>query len=413
MDAARLSDVRTPFDLVRIRRWWFALSGAMMLIGFIALARNGLNLGTDFLGGAEIQYRTSVPLPTDESARASLVDEIARTLNLGSGAVKVIQVGEDPDTGEPVTELLVRVSAKQQTELKQLEAETQAALESNFSDRLGAVTIGKDATFIGPVMGRELRRQAVWSLIVGLGLILLYIRQRYNIRMATGGVAALFHDVTIMLGMMALGRWEINAPFVAAVLTVVGYSINDSVVIFDRIRENMQSRASRTDTLARVVNYSLWQTMARSINTVLTVVIVLVCLLLFGGATLREFSIALLIGIVCGCYSSIFTASQFVVEWEEWALRRKARAKQTAEGTAERVGMSAQRRRQEELRRAQRVAAAADRAAEAGTSSGDTPPAGIEEALERVGRPDATKPRAQAAKQVRQHRPPAKSRRRH
>jgi len=407
VDAARSAEVKTPpFDLVAYRWLWFGISGFVFLVGMASLIFQGLVLGTDFTGGAEVQFRTERPLPDSEAARANMADRIsAEVLRLGSGAVKTVTVGKD-ENGRPITELLVRVPAKSTGEIETWTTDIKDKVGATFGEQLGAITESKDANFIGPVIGRELKRQAIWCLIVGLGLILVYIRQRYNIRMATAGVAALFHDVGIMTGMMSLGRWEVNAPFVAAILTVVGYSINDTVVIYDRIRENLQSRASRAESYHSVVNFSLWQTMSRSINTVLTVLIVLFCLLLFGGATVREFVIALLIGIFCGMYSSIFNASQIIVEWDERSARRRARGKVAKEAKPS-VRPSAGRRRAEELARARA------RAAEAAAAIG----AGVEgaEAAEVVPAGDGLLPeksRAQATKTARTTRQ-SKSKRRH
>lgn len=411
MDGARSGELKTPpFDLVKHRWLWFGLSGTVFVVGMVSLIFQGLVLGTDFTGGAEIQYRSERPLPDSEAARATMADHISTSvLGLGSGAVKTVTVGNDAD-GRPIRELLIRIPARSTEEIASWKTQITDKVGAAYSEQLGSIIESKDANFIGPVIGRELKRQAIWCLIVGLGLILVYIRQRYNIRMATAGVAALFHDVGIMTGMMSLGRWEVNAPFVAAILTVVGYSINDTVVIYDRIRENLQSRASRSESYHAVVNFSLWQTMSRSINTVLTVLIVLFCLLLFGGATLREFVIALLIGIFCGMYSSIFNASQIIVQWDEWSQRRRARGKVAKDAKKALVGPSAGRRRIEELARARaRAAEAAGATAAVG--------GGIEsaEATDSVPGGDGLLPeksRAQAAKAARTGRQ-GKSRRRH
>jgi len=167
---------------------------------------------------------------------------------------------------------------------------------------------------IGAVVGAELRNRAIWALIVGSILMVIYITIRYQFIFAIGAIAALLHDCLIMTGAVALSGLEVNGPFVAALLTIIGYSINDTVVIYDRIRENLRLR--RTGSFEEIVNASLWQTMTRSVYTVLTVLFVLWAIFLFGGSTLHSFSFALLVGITSGAYSSIFNAPQLVVSMQ-------------------------------------------------------------------------------------------------
>ncbi len=376
MDAARSSEVRMPFNLVKLRNVWFTLSGVVILVGLVSLFTKGLNLGTDFKGGAEITYTPSVALPAEGAERGALMDRIATTLGLGSGAVKIIDTGQGQD-------LLIRVSALDTEQLETQKKDILDGLTADFSAELGELTESRDATFIGPVIGKELRSRAVWMLIMGLGAILLWVRQRYNTRMAVVGIGALAHDALIMVGMTALGGWEVNSPFIAALLTVVGFSINDSVVIFDRIRENQQTRAVRSDDFGDTVNYALWQTMARSINTTFTVIIVLTTLLLFGGATIHEFAVSLLIGMVAGSYSSIFPAGGVIAIWEEKARKAKGAAARA------RSGMPSPRIE----RRKPETASAAVETANGAPS--------LEDSLAADAATGGTKPRAQVAKRVR------------
>lgn len=186
---------------------------------------------------------------------------------------------------------------------------------------------------VGPVIGDELRRAAINGVIIGVALIALWIYIRYNfagegLRYAAAGITALLHDVFVLIGLFALigridQRVEIDGAFIAALLTVVGYSINDSVVIFDRIRENLRLR--RKESYLKVVNDSLLETMSRSINTGMTVLIMLFALLMFGGESIYNFVLAMLVGIASGLYSSIFNASMVLVAWHNWDERRAAR----------------------------------------------------------------------------------------
>jgi preprotein translocase subunit SecF len=187
---------------------------------------------------------------------------------------------------------------------------------------------------VGPVIGKELTRRAIIGVLLGCVLILGFIWIRYNVqhdglRYAVAGIIAMLHDVLVMVGTFALIGYfvpsvEADSTFVAALLTVVGYSINDSVVIFDRIRENLKLR--RRDPFDEIVNDSLWETMTRSINTGLNVQFTLIMLLLFGGGSIYNFVLAMFIGITSGAYSSIFNASQILVAWRKWDEKRKAAA---------------------------------------------------------------------------------------
>lgn len=397
MDAAR-SSIKTPFHLVHYKMVWFALSALVIVPGMIALVTRGLNLGTDFAGGAQIAYIPSQQLPSGIAERGQLAGAISHGLGLGSGAVKVV------DLGDGRQQLLVTARVHDPGLVEAKAVELKERLETEFASQLGTLEQPKvDAVFVGPTMGKELRRQAFLMLIFGLGAIMIYLWFRYNKMMAVGAIAALVHDALVLVGVMAIGQWEINSAFIAAVLTVLGFSVHDSIIIFDRIRENMQARSSRHEAYGDVVNFALWQTMSRSINTTMTVIIVLLSLLLLGGATMFEFAIALLVGIVSGAYSSIFNASQIVVVWEEITERRQAAARQAASSAASGrpvPGPSSARKRAEEARRAERerLAAALAEGSEAGESDLDDD--------------DGTKPRAQDAKKARRQ-VVRKSKRRH
>lgn len=381
VDAGRYS-VRQPIHLVHLKVWWFILSGLVIIPGLVSLVTQGLNLGTDFAGGAQIAFVPAKSIP-EGAERGRIAARVAEIAGLGAGAVKVIDMGGEKQ------QILATVGVHDATRIQAEADRLKGLIEQSLGSELGAIDQPKeDATFVGPTIGHELRRQAILMLVIGLGGILLYLRQRYNIRMAVGAVAGLAHDALVLVGVMSLLRVEINSPFVAAVLTVLGFSVHDSIIIFDRIRENMQSRSARNEVYGDTVNYALWQVMSRSINTVATVLMVLICLLIWGGDTIRGFALALLVGMVSGAYSSIFNASQIVVLWEERDQRKKGMATGRRETARPTVTPSETRRRAEELRRAERVAAQASSLAGEYDDTDDMDD-------------DGTKPRAQDAKRAR------------
>jgi len=254
----------------------------------------------------------------------------------------------------------VQTKARSESELRGHERIVDETLASQWKVQAGSLN-PLSRELVGPVIGDELRANAIKGVILGVLFIALWIYIRYNfagdgLRYAVAGIVALVHDVFVLLGIFALigridPRVEIDGAFIAALLTVVGYSINDSVVIFDRIRENLRQR--RKEPFNLVVNDSLLETMSRSINTGLTVIIMLVVLLFLGGESIYNFVLAMLVGIVSGLYSSIFNASMVLVAWHNWDEKKAAQARAsrvagrgagrtvTARDTTVRPGLSA------------------------------------------------------------------------
>ncbi|HWJ02639.1 MAG TPA: protein translocase subunit SecF, partial [Verrucomicrobiae bacterium] len=179
---------------------------------------------------------------------------------------------------------------------------------------------------VGPAIGRELTQNAIWALLIAFVGMVIYLTIRFEFLFGISAVIAILHDVLVTIGIFSIFQWEIDSSFVAAILTVVGYSINDTVVIFDRIREN-QEKLKRGDSYEEMVEKSVWQTMARSINTVVTVLITLFAIFALGGSSTKVFALAMLIGVFSGAYSSIFNASQILVELKNWQNRRVRKAK--------------------------------------------------------------------------------------
>ncbi|GAB6181105.1 protein translocase subunit SecF [Desulfotomaculum defluvii] len=291
------------FHIIKTRKIYYIISLAIIIVGLVSLFTRGLNLGIDFTGGnlVELQFEKAVAV---EQVRTTLAEH-----DLADSKVQT--------SGENT--YLIRTHALSQEE-------SDKAFNA-ISEKLGGATILRN-DLVGPVVGKELTRQAILALVVASVLMVLYISWRFEFLQGIAAIGALLHDVLVMVGFASLLQIELDSTFVAAVLTIIGYSINDTIVIFDRIREN--TRTNRKEELADLVNKALWQTMARSINTVLTVIFVLVALLLFGGVTIQNFIALLLIGVISGAYSSIFNAGPVWFDLRRMQRARKAAAKASA-----------------------------------------------------------------------------------
>jgi preprotein translocase subunit SecF len=282
-------------NIIGKTRLWFFISGTLIVISLATLVFNGvvrgkpMNFGIDFTGGTLLNLRFTQPVTV------AAVREILHTYNLGGA---VIQRSGEKD-------IFIRSEP--------IEGEVRQKIISELSEKLGGVEL-LEADTIGPLIGAELRWQALWALLIAAAGILIYISFRFEFIYAVAGVLALLHDAIISTGFMALLWRNVDITFIAGILTILGYSINDTVVIFDRIRENLRKPGKKK--FAEVVNQSLLETMARSINTVLTVIVMVLAMLFFGGENLRDLCLVLLIGFVAGTYSSIFIASPIVVWWE-------------------------------------------------------------------------------------------------
>src|SRR3989339_1450806 len=196
-----------------------------------------------------------------------------------------------------------------------MDVETRQKIMADMAEKIGNSEI-LEADIIGPTVGKELSTQAIWALIIASIGIIIYVSFRFEFKYAVTALLALYHDAIITTGIIALMWRDIEIQFIAAILTIMGYSINDSIVIFDRIRENIKKLGGKKMKLSEIINISIAETMARSINTVLTTVIIVIAVLFFGGETLKDFALTLLIGFVVGAYSSIFVASPIIAVWE-------------------------------------------------------------------------------------------------
>lgn len=305
---------RQNWDIIKFTWLWFAISAVVITIGVASWATKGLNYGIDFTGGSLLRYRFERPLASDPGEQAAVIAQtrqLLESMDLGKSQIQV----------SGVDSLYLRTpEVANDEEAADRDTKIEAGLSELFGEKSGEISsLGRET--VGPVIGEMLTKSATQALILGVVLILLYITIRYEFRFAVAAVVALLHDTLILVGAMAILQVELNTWFVAALLTILGYSINDTVIIFDRIRENRGIH--RRAPIGSVVNASLLQTMTRSLNTVITTLFTLIALCVFGGTTIQGFALALIIGISSGCYSSIFTASPIVVAWYNWADRRK------------------------------------------------------------------------------------------
>jgi len=279
-------------EIIKNRKIFYMISAIILIVGLGSLLFRGLNLGIDFSSG------TILVLDLQEEFDTGAVREILSGVELTQEPV-IRSVGEGTLI-QIKTETLT--SEKRQEVLNTLrEVYPEFTLES--------------ADQVDPVFGKELATQALWALLIANFLMVLYITWRFEFKFAIAAILALLHDVVVVLTIFSITQIEINSSFVAAILLIVGYSINDTIVIFDRIRENIKNR-KRGEELDVIVNNSLQQTMQRSINTSLTTLLAVGALLFLGGTTLRPFALALFVGIISGTYSSIFFASPIWVDWK-------------------------------------------------------------------------------------------------
>jgi preprotein translocase subunit SecF len=309
-------------DFIGRAKLWVSISVALILIGIASMivgaatGRGALHFGIDFTGGTVLDLRFDKPV--DLGRVRSVV------LEHGLGEAIIQQDQADPRV------LLMRT--------RSLGPEARDALLRALQKDFGTATVLRSEDVHG-VVARNLIMQAVLAVLIALAGILIYLAFRFEYRFGVAAVIALVHDALMVMGAFALFRVEVGAPFVAAVLTIVGYSVMDTVVVFDRIRENLKFR-QRGQSYAEVANLSINQVVGRSVKTSLTVFFAVMAVLLFGGKTTRDFALALAIGVISGTYSSIFIASAIWVWWrerEERSRRRAAEATRLRPGEREQV----------------------------------------------------------------------------
>ncbi len=290
------------FDFVKHRNQFFIVSLLLVVAGLIMLFTAGLNYGVDFKAG------TTLDITIDKS----ITSDTAREIIIDAAGIEpsVLTIGGDSQN---------RVSARFDKVLSENE---RTSVLNSFNTKYTEVSAEENTVDV--TMAKELGQKAILAVLVASLFIILYVMIRFEWRFALAAIIALLYDAFIVIGFFSIFRLEVNLPFVAAVLTIIGYSINDTIVTFDRIRENLKFAKIKTfDDLAELVNRSIWQTMSRSVNTVLTVIFAAVCLFIFGSESIRLFSLAMLVGLISGAYSSFFIASQLWLVMKAKTMHRK------------------------------------------------------------------------------------------
>lgn len=301
-DTDENTEPHTPFqkwDFTSKRKYFFIFSSAVTIAGIIILLVFKLNLGIDFASGARIEVQSDHKLTTEQVEKDFE--------SLGMDPDTVVLSGEKSNIG---VARFVGVPDK----------ETIAKVKTHFKDKYGTEP---NVSTVSPTVGKELARNALYAVAIASIGIIIYVSIRFEYKMAIAAIASLLYDAFFIVTFFSITRLEIDVTFIAAVLTIIGYSINDTIVTFDRIREHMKKRKPKTFAdLNHIVNLSLQQTFTRSINTVLTVVIVVITLLIFGASSITNFSIALLIGLLTGVYSSLYIAAQIWLAWKGKELKK-------------------------------------------------------------------------------------------
>ncbi|KAA0258678.1 protein translocase subunit SecF [Deferribacter autotrophicus] len=282
----------TKIDFMGKARLFFLVSGVAVLLSIILIFTKGFNLGIDFAGGTVVQVKF------EKAPQLDVLRKNIKKLNLGD--VVIQNFGND-------REVLIRIE-KSDKDLNMVANDVKKVLSETFKDNKFQVDRVEQ---VGPQVGSELKRKATLAVIYALIGILIYVTIRFEFIFSVGAVLALFHDVIITLGVFSFAGKEINLPIVAAVLTIVGYSLNDTIVVYDRIRERIKASAGKF-SFSELINRSINETLSRTLLTSFTTFLAVLALYIFGSEVIRNFAFSLLIGIIVGTYSSIGIASSLV-----------------------------------------------------------------------------------------------------
>jgi preprotein translocase subunit SecF len=291
---------KTKIDFITWRRVAFAVSAVLCLSGIVAMiqiARGAANLGIDFAGGTSVQLKFQKPV------------DLGRIRGLlASSELK----DSEPQQFAGGDRIMVRLKRAEGTQAGMAQR-VQEIFSKGLPDNPFAV---EGTNEVGPAIGRDLQKAALWAITISMIGIIAYIAWRFEFKFGVAAAVATFHDVLAVLALFFILNKEITLLIVTALLTLAGYSLTDTVVVFDRIRENLRGR--RRESLADVINVSINEVLSRTIVTTLTVLLVLIALFLLGGEVLHDFSLALIAGVCVGTYSSWFVASAIVYEWRTW-----------------------------------------------------------------------------------------------
>ncbi|MBN2356834.1 protein translocase subunit SecF [candidate division KSB1 bacterium] len=297
---------QTNINFIGARKFTYVFSAVVIIVGIAYIIINGgPNYGTDFTGGTSMEIRFSTVV-TPAQIRDAISD-------VGFGDAEIKRIGEQSENT-----YLIRIG--QMAEGVQTADIIQTELTKLFGQHGYEIL---SVTQIGPKIGGELRRAALYSVVIALIGLLIYISWRFEFKFAVGAIIALFHDVIATLGIFTIVGMEFSLTVLAAFLTIVGYSINDTIVVYDRIRENL--KVIRRENLTNVMNISVNQTLSRTLLTGVSTLVVLLVLFFMGGEVIHGFSFALFIGTLFGTYSSVYVASVIALDWQLWQEKRKSK----------------------------------------------------------------------------------------
>ena len=296
----------TRIDFIGKKKYTIWISAVVILISFGSIfLHGGLRYGVDFAGGLLIQIRFSKPVSISEirSTMEAMGSEEANVQNFG---------GEN--------EFLIRVE-KTSENLEEVSKKIQASLQERFKDNAFEI---RRVEAVGPKVGKDLKEKALWAVGLSLVAILIYVAWRFKqVAYGLGGIVALFHDVIVTYGAISIFNLEYSLSLLAVILTIIGFSINDTIVIFDRVRENIKKM--RKENLETIMNVSINETLGRTILTSGTVMMVVLILFFFGGPVIHDFTTAMIVGLITGTYSTVYIASPVVLFWEHNITGRKKR----------------------------------------------------------------------------------------
>ncbi|MCR5175581.1 MAG: protein translocase subunit SecF [Anaerovibrio sp.] len=301
-----------PFDIMHRSKIWFTISLLIIIPGIISMFTNGFNFGIDFTGGTimDLRFEKQVTLPE--------VRDVLKIYGLDNATIQLSGEASNVESSENV---MIRTVDIEENERKEVMA--------SLREKIGDYTVLREEK-VGATIGGELIMDALLATVISWVLIIIYVSYRFEWRFGISAVMALVHDILVVLSIFSFTQKQVDSSFVAAVLTVVGYSINDTIVIFDRIRENLKLHFRRGGDLYALANRSIFQTLTRSLYTVFTCLFTTFALYFFGGDTTKDFAFALICGFFSGCYSSIFIASPLWVILRNMGEKDKA-AKKPAE----------------------------------------------------------------------------------
>ena len=285
------------FEIITKRKAGYVVSAIMVIISIASLIiHGGPKYNIDFTGGTllHLKFKNNVQIEDLRSHLAEIGFGDSEIKHFGAENEVSIRLGVTSELDSTTTNIKDKIS--------------QAMPDNSFEERRNES--------VGPKIGKELIFDALMAILWAMVLILFYVMWRFELKFSIGAIAALFHDIVITLGLFSILEIEISAPIIAAVLTIVGYSLNDTIVVFDRIRENLKSSNKNIKDISGIVNSSINETLSRTVVTSMTTLIVVIVLFFFGGEVLKTFALALIIGVLIGTYSSIFVASPIVIDWK-------------------------------------------------------------------------------------------------